>query len=243
MIAGWSILPFSDVVADETGGNIKTLQSEFLSEGAYPIVDQGKELVAGFTDDPARLCKAEMPAIIFGDHTKCLKFIDFPFCLGADGTKVLRPKIEIDLRYLFYYLQTVYIPDAGYSRHFKYLKKSDILLPPLQEQIRIAAVLDQADALRRLRQRALDKLNTLGQSIFREMFGSEDAEGIAQPLGELVEEFRYGTSNKANDAGYPALRIPNVIGGGLELSDLKTVPVTPAELARLALQSGDVLFV
>ena len=94
MIAGWSILPFSDVVADETGGNIKTLQSEFLSEGAYPIVDQGKELVAGFTDDPARLCKAEMPAIIFGDHTKCLKFIDFPFCLGADGTKVLRPIID-----------------------------------------------------------------------------------------------------------------------------------------------------
>lgn len=177
MKIGWKTLPFTDVFKDETGGNVKTLQSDFLPTGAYPIVDQGKELVAGYTNDSTRLCKSKSPVIIFGDHTKCLKFVDFPFCLGADGTKILRPKIEADPKYLFHFLRTIFIPDAGYSRHFKYLKKSAVFLPSFEEQKRIAAILDQADSLRRLRQRTIDRLHSLRQAIFYEMF----------PDGELTE--------------------------------------------------------
>ncbi|WP_281823928.1 restriction endonuclease subunit S [Jannaschia rubra] len=167
----WEALPFAEVVKDVTGGNLKTKQNEYASEGAYPIVDQGQALIGGFTDDEDKICKAELPVIIFGDHTKTFKFVDFPFCLGADGTKVLRPKNGADPKYLYYALQTAHIPDAGYSRHFKYLKEASISLPPLDQQKRIAAMLDQADALRRLRQRALNRLNALGQAIFHEMFG------------------------------------------------------------------------
>jgi len=56
-----------------------------------------------------------------------------------------------------------------------------IPLPPLEEQRRIAGILDQADALRRLRTRALDKLNTLGQAIFHEMFGDPLADHSKDP--------------------------------------------------------------
>lgn len=165
-------VPFEDVFADESGGNIKTPQSEYQSSGRFPVVDQGKHLIAGYVDDDARLCGDGRPAIVFGDHTRCVKYVGFPFCMGADGVKVLRPKIETDLKYLYYYLKQVKLPDAGYDRHYKYLKRIEVVLPPLPEQIRIAAILDQADALRVKRREALAQLDNLAQSIFIEMLGA-----------------------------------------------------------------------
>lgn len=122
-------------------------------------------------DDESRLCGLGQSAIVFGDHTRCVKYIDFPFCMGADGVKILRPKIEADLKYLYYYLRQLNLPDAGYSRHFKYLKRTEIVLLSLPEQRRIAAILDQAEALRANRRGALAQLDSLSQSIFVEMFG------------------------------------------------------------------------
>jgi len=112
----------------------------------------------------------------------------------------------------------------------------------LAEQKRITAILDQADELRRLRQHAIDRLNELRQAVFNKMFGDLSKVSIVS-LGELVDEFRYGTSNKSADAGYPALRIPNIIGGVVNLEEIKLVPVEIAELQRLRLKAGDVLFV
>jgi type I restriction enzyme S subunit len=59
MNAGWLTMPFSDAVVDESGGNEKTPQSEFLPKGRFAVVDQGKELIAGYVDDPSRLCQSE----------------------------------------------------------------------------------------------------------------------------------------------------------------------------------------
>ena len=141
-------LPFESVFADESGGNVKTPQSEYLADGQFPVVDQGKSLIGGYTNQAERLCGEGRPAIVFGDHTRCIKYIDFPFCMGADGVRVLRPRIEADLKYLYYFLQSLDIPSAGYDRHYKYLKRAEVVVPPLPEQRRIAAILDQADALR-----------------------------------------------------------------------------------------------
>jgi type I restriction enzyme S subunit len=135
----------------------------------------------------------QTPAIIFGDHTKSFKFIDFPFCLGADGTKVLRPKTDTHEKYLYWYLQTVKIPDAGYSRHFKYLHRSDILLPPLDEQKRIAAILDAADALRAKRSQALSELNRLTEAIFNKMLGNPQSQNWTLYRLTDIVYFRTGT--------------------------------------------------
>jgi len=167
---GWKKLPFEEVIADVSGGNVKTPQGEFLQEGQFAIVDQGKELISGYANEEKRLCHADLPVIIFGDHTRCFKYVDFPFCMGADGVKVLRPKIDANVKYLYYYLRQLHITNAGYSRHFKYLKQSEVVLPPLDEQKRIADILDRAEALRAKRRAALDQLDELTQSIFIEMF-------------------------------------------------------------------------
>lgn len=189
-MSGWRHEPFDNVISDESAGNLKTPQSEFLPSGRYAIVDQGKELIAGYTNDESRLCRAQLPVVVFGDHTRCFKYVDFPFCMGADGVKVLRPKVEADVKYLYHYLRQLRITDGGYDRHFKYLKRSSVALPPLPEQRRIAAILDKADALRAKRRAALVQLDALTQSIFLDIFGdpATNPKGIRkQPLGELIK--------------------------------------------------------
>jgi type I restriction enzyme S subunit len=67
------------------------------------------------------------------------------------------------------------------------LRHLQIPLPPLEEQKRIAVILDQADALRRLRQRSIDRLNSLGQAIFYEMFGDPVSNPMGWPVMKLGE--------------------------------------------------------
>jgi type I restriction enzyme S subunit len=211
-------LPFESVFSDESGGNIKTPQGEYLSMGAFPVVDQGKVLVGGYVNDASRLCGGGRPAIVFGDHTRCIKHVDFPFCMGADGVKVLRPKIEADLRYLYYYLQTIKLPEAGYDRHFKYLKRIEVVVPPLLEQRRIAAILDQADTLRAKRREALAELDQLTQSIFIEMFGdpARNTKYLSLiPLGDIGKWQSGGTPARTNDA-YFSGSVPWFSSGELE---------------------------
>lgn len=69
-MSAWRHEPFEGVIVDESGGNAKTPQGEFLPAGRYAIVDQGKELIAGYTNDESRLCHAQLPVIVFGDHTR-----------------------------------------------------------------------------------------------------------------------------------------------------------------------------
>lgn len=164
-------LPFLDVFEDASGGNIKTPQKEFLEAGEVPVVDQGQGLVAGFVNDRSRVCSAKPPVIVFGDHTRAIKYVDFEFAMGADGTKVLVPKIESDTKYLYYALAALEIPSAGYSRHYKFLKNTHIPLPPLAEQKRIAAILDAADSLREKRRESVTQLDALLKSTFLELFG------------------------------------------------------------------------
>jgi type I restriction enzyme S subunit len=218
-------LPFEAVFADESGGNIKTPQSEYLPVGAFPVVDQGKALIGGYVDDSSRLCGEGRPAIVFGDHTRCIKHVNFPFCMGADGVKVLRPKVDADLKYLYYYLRTVKLPDAGYDRHFKYLKRTEVVIPPLPEQRRIVAMLDQVDALRAKRREALAQLDHLQQAIFIETFGDPihgKSKAPHVPFEDITTRITYGFTSPMShlDCGVPILTAKNVRDGYLDLENV-----------------------
>jgi type I restriction enzyme, S subunit len=120
-----------------------------------------------------------------------------------------------------------------------------IPVPPVAEQWRIAQVLNRAEALRAKRRAALAELGSLTQSIFLDIFGDPSTNSRNWTMDRLgrFAEFRYGTSNKSGTLGKPALRIPNVVGGAIDLSEIKFVPVNAAELERLRLRDGDILFV
>ena len=162
---------FTEVFSDETKLGHKIPTSEYLASGKFPIIDQGQWQIAGYTDLESGAF-TDVPAIIFGDHTRIVKYVDTPFFLGADGVKVLKAKVpDVDYKYLFYCLQNAKIPNTGYNRHFKWLKELEIPLPPLEEQRHIAAVLDKVTDLIAQRRAQLDKLDLLVKSRFVEMFG------------------------------------------------------------------------
>ena len=81
---------------------------------------------------------------MFGDHTQIVKLIDFSFVVGADGVKILKPKSFLLPKYFYYFLVGHPLKNLGYARHFRLLKELEITFPPLSEQKRIAAILDDA---------------------------------------------------------------------------------------------------
>ena len=191
----WEMVKFLDVVKDITGGNKKFPNSDYSEKGTIPIIDQGDGLIGGYTDSD-EIVKREKPVIVFGDHTKALKYVDFDFCLGADGVKVLQPNELLDSKFLYYYFGTIQLPNVGYSRHFKFLKEIEIPLPPLSTQQKIATILEKADALRRKDQALLKKYDELAQAIFIDMFGDPVKNEMGwevRKLGEVCDKITDGT--------------------------------------------------
>ena len=163
---------FSDVFEDVTKLGKKIPTDSYHANGLHPIIDQGQSNIAGYTDETEGLF-TNVPAIVFGDHTRAIKYVDIPCFLGADGVKLLKAKIENpNYRYLFYALSAVKIPDTGYNRHFKWLKLSDIPLPNYEKQQEIVEILDKAESLLFLRKQQLTKLDELVKSRFIELFGN-----------------------------------------------------------------------
>jgi len=246
-----STVPFLEALQDVSAGNTKIPQSEFLAAGSLAVVDQGQSLVAGYTDDLSSTVEADAPVIVFGDHTRALKYVDFPFTMGADGVKVLRARDGFDPKFVYRYLQSRKILSAGYSRHYKFLKEIAVPKPPLVEQRRIAAILDHADALREKRRQVLAHLDALTQSIFREMFGdpASNPRGWGpRRLGDLAAKFSdgpFGSNLKSSHyvpTGVRVVRLQN-IGVG-RFIDADAAFVTPEHFASLLKHEclpGDVL--
>lgn len=243
-------LPFLDVFKDATAGNVKTPQTEFLKEGRFPVVDQGQSLVAGFVNDKSRVCSASPPVIVFGDHTRAIKYVDFEFAMGADGTKVLVSKVESDTKYLYHALRAIEIPAAGYSRHYKFLKETKIPFPPLAEQQRIAGILDAADSLRAKRRDALGQLDSLLRSIFLDMFGDPDTNRMRweeAQFGDIATDTKLGLVRSSKefgwDFGIPYVRMNAVSSNGYFLpEEVQSTEANDEEVAVFSLQPGDFLF-
>ncbi|UHQ55323.1 restriction endonuclease subunit S [Microbulbifer sp. YPW16] len=181
----WQVLSFTEAVKDSTSRNVKIPRSEYLSQGCIPIVDQGQSLFGGYADDRRLKTDVSLPAIVFGDHTRVFKFIEEEFCLGADGAKLLEPKVNLDKKFLYYYLSSLRIEAAGYSRHFKFLKKNVVPVPPIEEQKRIADILDKADVIHRKRQQAIALADEFLRSVFLDMFGDPVLNPKKLPLKSL----------------------------------------------------------
>ena len=166
-------LPFSKVLTDSTKKFTKIKKQDYLDNGKYKIVDQGKDFICGYTNNTQLVNFDDSPVVIFGDHTKVFKFIDFPLAIGADGVKVLTVDSNIaDTKYVYYYFKSLHLHDAGYSRHFKYLKVKKIPFPEnLDEQIKIVNLLTQVESLIVKEEESIELLDELLRSSFQDMFG------------------------------------------------------------------------
>lgn len=128
----------------DSGHNVSS--NEYCKRGAYPVIDQSKDYIVGYTDAIAPIIP-KGGIIVFGDHTRELKYVDFPFCTGADGTQLLSPKSKDIPMYLYYYCKSLKIPNTGYNRHFKYIKETIYKIPlSTKEQQAIASFFDNLDS-------------------------------------------------------------------------------------------------
>ena len=138
----WEWKEFEDCI-ERVKYTTKIPSKDYLQEGEFPIVSQEDCLISGYWNDRSDLFKVTKPIVIFGDHTKVLKYIDFDFVLGADGVKILCPKDFLDAHFFFYFLKSVNFDNLGYARHYRLLKELSIPLPPLSVQKEIVARLDK----------------------------------------------------------------------------------------------------
>ena len=181
------IKSFDEVFEDVTKLGVKIKTDEYHPIGKYQIIDQGQEAVAGYSDLEDGVFE-NVPAIVFGDHTRIVKYVDQPFFLGADGVKVLRSRFkDANYRYLYYALKSVKIPNTGYNRHFKWLKEAKIYYPNSEEQSKIVLILDGISSVNEHRQRQLQKLDELVKARFVEMFGDRWANNLEWPQKPLKD--------------------------------------------------------
>ena len=120
----------------------KKLEKElYKDKGAYPIIDQGKNDIVGYTDDETALVPIN-EYVLFGDHTRYVKYYHGKFAQGADGLKILLAVDGILPRFLFFSFENTEVPSRGYSRHWSIAKDLLIPIPSLSEQQRIVGILD-----------------------------------------------------------------------------------------------------
>ena len=145
---GWLEHSITELLQDGTRYVRKIQRRDYKETGKVPIIDQGISYISGYSNEVDGQFDGAFPAIIFGDHTRRFKLIHSRFFLGADGTKLLIPKRSgIDPVFLFAHLKCLSIDDAGYSRHFKFLKKKRLMVPPLRNQMKFRAIFDIAERL------------------------------------------------------------------------------------------------
>lgn len=133
-------------IAKTLTAKIKVKSHDYLENGKYPIVDQGKEYIGGYTDQEGAFPQREY--VIFGDHTCVVKFVDFPFVQGADGIKVIIPKDErkVICKYLYYCMSSIKMAEE-YTRHWTKMRSCIIPVPPVFIQEKIVSILDCFDTL------------------------------------------------------------------------------------------------
>ena len=142
----WEFAHLEDVTISISSKEYQIKESEIKSNGKYPVISQSKEFISGYSDQEQYVLIVDTPLVLFGDHTTEIKYIDFDFIVGADGTKLFKAYSCILPKYLKYVLifNTINLNKVGgYSRHYKFIKNKPVPVPPLAEQQRIVEKLDK----------------------------------------------------------------------------------------------------
>lgn len=168
----WTTKPFIEVFKDDTKNGKKINLEDYLTKGSFPIIDQSQNYINGYWNDGTDIYK-NVPVIIFGDHTRCLKYINTPFFLGADGVKILKLINKDNYLFMLHQLKNSYIPNTGYNRHFKWLLQLNLICPPIEIQNQFADFVQKSEESKAAIQASLDSLSAVYKKIIAENLGGK----------------------------------------------------------------------
>ena len=208
------------------------------------MIDQGQELIAGYSNDSSGLV-LDVPAIVFGDHTRCVKYVEEPFFAGADGVKILKPRLSANVRYWYHALRSTKIENLGYSRHFKLLRDATFAVHDEVEQDSIAETLDRILELISINEMTLRKNSELVKSRFIEMFG----ELGDNPFGWEVKKFddfaaidTRMTKDLDAIADFPHIGIDSIESNTGKLSGYRTVSQDNVKSGKYLFTSKHIIY-
>lgn len=262
----WCWIHLLDSFENHTDSKKKVQSKTYLENGELAVVDQGQELIGGYTDNENMAYSGKLPVIIFGDHTRCVKYIDFPFAQGADGVKVLLPKPFYDAQAFYFALQSIDIPNMGYRRHYPLFPQFCIPVPPLPEQHRIVTRIEslfaKLDEAKGKAQAVVDGFELRKSAILHKAFTGELTERWRKEHGVRLDSWKHHTVDDVckdikvgivikpsqyytnKDEGTPAFRSANV--RECRVDDFDWVYLNEEGMAnnkRSIVHTGDVLIV
>ena len=229
----------------------KTKQKQYLNSGVLPIIDQGQQIIGGYTDDISKKIDCDLPVIVFGDHTRCVKLIKFAFAPGADGIKVVRPvDNSVLIEYLFYatkYLVTK-IRDKGYARHYQDVEKQELEIPIVLKQKEIVLKLEKdlssLDNAVETLNKTKEQLAVYRQAVLKEAFGKFTEKKRIKEVSNFVTSGSRGWAKYYDGTGARFIRITDLTRDGITLKDDNIQHVKLPENAegkRSRLKGDDVL--
>ena len=228
MKKGWQTAHFENCI-EQVKYTRKIQRKDFLDDGQFPIISQEAEFTNGYWNNEADVFKVSTPVVIFGDHTKVLKYVDFNFVLGADGVKILPPRDFLRPKFFFYQLQSANFTSLGYARHYRLLKELQIKYPTLDEQKRIVAKLDEAFVgLAKAKENAeknLQNARALFESHLENIFTQRGKGWVEKRLKEVCEKITDGTHQtpKYFNEGIVFLSSRNVTSGTIDWENIKYI--------------------
>lgn len=263
----WPLVKLGDLFKVTSGGTPSRRQLEYYENGTIPWIKTGdlhnkyvtsaSEYITqeGLDGSSTRMYpKGTVLVAMYGATIGACSILDIDACTNQ-ACAAFTPSEKVDINFLYYLLKQskstfVKAGSGGAQPNISatFLKEFKIPLPPLEEQKRIAAILDKADAIRRKRQQAIQLADDFLRSVFLDMFGDPVTNPKGFPIGtirDFVETANYGSSGKASETEgeYPMLRMGNITyEGAWDFTNLKYIDLSEKDKPKYLTQKGDLLF-
>lgn len=147
---------------------VKIPNTQYSVSGTYPIIDQGQDYIAGYTNDAGKTITGNF--ILFGDHTCAVKLSPHTFAQGADGLKILKCKDRFDTGYIYYAIRAMNYNDGKYRRHWSEFKELTLPTPTLSTQRQISTPLLSIDKVINAKHELITSAGTLINLIYNYWF-------------------------------------------------------------------------
>jgi len=167
--AGCEVRLLGDFLDYEQPTKYVVADTEYNDHNQTPVLTAGKTFILGYTNEEFGVFNNH-PVIIFDDFTTATKYIDFPFKVKSSAMKILKPKKDVNLRFVFELMQTIKFDSTDHKRYWiSEYRNIEVKVPRPDEQDHISKILSDMDAEIEVLEKKLDKYKMLKQGLMQNL--------------------------------------------------------------------------